>query len=407
MNNRSGIVIVTFLAMVLFGIIMQSISPLMPVLIDEFGLSHTQGGLLVSLFALPGIFFSIPGGFWADIHGPKKVGILSFLLMLVGNIIIATGSSFAALAVGRFIAGIGGTTVVIAAAQALTRAFINNRGLGAAMGIFNAGVPAGTIFAHNVFSRVVTVWGWQVPILFSALACLLMLVVFWRCLETESVFAQRSENNTSAAVSGRIMDSMGYLRDFRFYWGVWLVSFSWMVFVAARIGSISFAPDYFLSIGYEYAYAGFLASLFTMGSLVISPLTGYLIDKTGREELYLILGGLILGGLYLLLFVTTQHLLLSALIGVVGAVGPVSIFALVPKLLPADRLGKGYGILRICENAGMLAGPFLVGLSYDLSGSYFYSFLLFTVLFLGSSAFAILLKVLLTKKGKENPQTSS
>ena len=62
MNNRSGIVVVTFLAMVLFGILMQSISPLMPVLIDEFGLSHTQGAFSKPV-ASAGHFFSIPGGF--------------------------------------------------------------------------------------------------------------------------------------------------------------------------------------------------------------------------------------------------------------------------------------------------------------------------------------------------------
>jgi MFS family permease len=233
-----------------------------------------------------------------------------------------------------------------------------------------------------------------------------MLVLFWRGLGSESAFELQS-SGTNASASSSSMDIMEGLRNFRDYWSVWLVSFSWMVLIAARVASISFAPDYFLSVGYEYTYAGFLASLFTMGSLVVSPLTGYLIDKTGREEMYMIVMGIILAGLYLLLFATTHHLLLAALLGVAGAVGPVSIFAIVSRLLQAEKLGKGYGILRICENVGMLIGPFLAGLSYDFSGSYFYSFLLFAVLSLGSSAFAIILKLFLKKKDRETGRNPS
>ena len=397
MDNRNKILIVTFLAMFTFGMVMQSIPPVLATLIKEMQLSHAQAGSLMSLYALPGIIFSIPGGALADYYGPRRVGMVSLLLLLAGTVIVATGSTFSVLAAGRIIAGIGGTTIVIVSAQALSRGFFNNK-LGTAMGIFNAGVPAGTVFAHNVFNRALVAWGWRVPLFFTALVCLGMLIVFWRF----SGFPKTdNEKNMGKEDSKKLhgLSLLGGLKNIRGHLSIWLVAIAWMAFMVARISSLTFAPDYFLSIGYNITYAGFLASLFTMASLVISPGIGRLLDKTGKAENYLIFGGVILAGLYFSVGTAlTGHLFLAISIGVVAAIMPVSIFSLVPKLLPQEKLGLGYGILRICENTGILMGPFLVGLSYDLSSTYFHGFLIMSIFSLAAASSGLLLKLHLHKK---------
>ncbi len=394
MDNRYRILLITFFSMFVFGMVLQSIPPVLAQLIADMNLSHTQGGLLMSLFALPGIILSLPGGMLADYYGPRKVGMISLLLMLAGTLIVASGSTFMVLALGRFIAGIGATTIVIVSAQALSRGFMNKK-LGIAMGIFNAGVPAGTIFAHNFFSRALTIWDWRVPILFSALACLIIMIIFWRF----SGFPE-SKNSGEKIEKGGNTDNRPTLyflesvQSIKQYWTIWLVAIAWMLFIAARVSALTFAPDYFISIGYQATYAGFLTSLFTMGSLFVSPITGYFIDKTGKTENYLVAAGIILAVLYSFIAVAiTGHLLLALSIGIIAAIVPVSIFSLVPRLLPIEKMGMGYGVLRICENTGMLMGPFLIGLSFDLSGAYFYGFLLMAFFSLGTSVNGLLLKI--------------
>ncbi len=394
MDNRYRILLITFFSMFVFGMVLQSIPPVLARLIVDMNLSHTQGGLLMSLFALPGIILSLPGGMLADYYGPRKVGIISLLLMLAGTLIVASASTFAMLALGRFVTGIGATTIVIVSAQALSRGFMNKK-LGIAMGVFNAGVPAGTIFAHNFFSRALIIWDWRMPILFTTLACLVMLVFFWKFSGFPDAVNNKQEINKSGDGKSRptlsILESLQSIRQYR---AIWMVATAWMLFIAARVSSLTFAPDYFISIGYQVSYAGFLASLFTMGSLVISPLIGHFIDKTGRSESYLVAGGVILAVLYSLIAVAlTGHLLLALFIGIAAAIMPVSIFSLVPRLLPVEKMGMGYGVLRICENIGMLMGPFLIGLSFDLSGAYFYGFLLMAFFSLGASVNGLLLKI--------------
>ena len=45
---------------------LHSVPPVLSLIMAEFNLSHAQGGLLMSFFALPGIIVSIPGGMLAD-----------------------------------------------------------------------------------------------------------------------------------------------------------------------------------------------------------------------------------------------------------------------------------------------------------------------------------------------------
>ena len=69
---------------------------------------------------------------------------------------------------------------------------------------------------------------------------------------------------------------------------------------------------------------------------------------------------------------------------------PAPVFSLVPKLLPPEKLGLGYGILSTCLNVGVLIGPLMVGLSYDRTLSYLSGFNLMAIFALSTAIIAIL-----------------
>ena len=86
----------------------------------------------MSLFGLPGIIISIPGGIFADVYGPKRVGVIALIITFSGSLLVALGKSFLLLIIGRVISGIGGLTISIVAPQALSRWFAS-KDLGKAM----------------------------------------------------------------------------------------------------------------------------------------------------------------------------------------------------------------------------------------------------------------------------------
>ena len=66
---RWVILTIVYLSILAFALIFQSIPPILPFIMSELHLTYAQSGLLVSLFALPGPFISLLGGFLSDRYG--------------------------------------------------------------------------------------------------------------------------------------------------------------------------------------------------------------------------------------------------------------------------------------------------------------------------------------------------
>ena len=90
-TSRWAILTVICLCMLSYALVMQSITPVMSLIIEQLRISHHQGGMLMSLFALPGIVVSLPSGMLADRYGMKRVGTISLLLTIAGTFMVATG----------------------------------------------------------------------------------------------------------------------------------------------------------------------------------------------------------------------------------------------------------------------------------------------------------------------------
>jgi MFS family permease len=163
--------------MLSLAITLQSVPPVLSLILTELQLSHAQGGLLMSLFALPGIVISIPVGILADRYSQKIIGLASLSLMLIGVAVFASGDSMAILGLGRVISGIGAMTLGVVVPQLLAQWFMG-REMGTAMGIFSTAMPVGTILSLNFLSLAAGNLGWRASIWISAGLPLLTLIVF-------------------------------------------------------------------------------------------------------------------------------------------------------------------------------------------------------------------------------------
>ena len=368
-RQRWVILGVIFLCVLAFAIVLQSVPPILSLVMEEFSLSHAQGGLLMSLFALPGIVVSIPAGVLADRYGQKAIVVVSFGLMIAGAAIFASGSSLLVLGLGRAVSGVGAMTLLVVAPQLLAQWFAG-REMGIAMGVFNTGVPLGTIFSLNLLSLLGESLGWRASVWFTAGLCLVTLVIF------VSWFAP-------APSSGRQTSppSEGLLEGIRLAGtSIWLVGVAWMAFNAAVISLFTFTPDLLKAAGFSTASAGFLASAIMWPALVLSPAVGYVIDKVGLKRTIIAVGGVALAILIVLVPDATEWMLvLMLLIGVAQALVPTPIFALPPEVISPERLGLGFGILSTSLNLGIVAGPAAVGLLKDTTGSYQASYALMSV----------------------------
>lgn len=364
---RWNILVMAYIVVVGFAFVFQSIPPILSLIIADLNFSHTQAGMLMSLFALPGIFLSIPGGVLSDHYGAKKISLAAFLLMISGTILVASGTSFLDLGLGRMLSGLGAVTLGIIASQVVTQWFIGQE-LGVAMGILNTAMPVGTIICLNTLGWLGKNFGWRSSVLVSTIAGLFALIIFLLLYRSAPPLPGQKPTGERASVLSRLSQS-GF--------PIWVVGAAWMWFNAAVISFLTFGPDYFIARGYPIAFAGFLTSFLMSGSLVLSPVIGYLIDKFDAKKIFIGVGGILLAlTIYLIPWTGTYLLFLMGLLSVAVALVPAPIFSLPADILQPQNLGLGFGIISTCLNVGVVLGPFLVGLMRDRTGSYQTSFLL-------------------------------
>ncbi|MGA7677130.1 MAG: MFS transporter [Dehalococcoidia bacterium] len=372
----------------IFAVVVQSIPPILGILIDTFHISHTEAGLLVSLALFPAIFLSLPGGLLADRFGVRITGIVSLAITILGTIIVAIGNSYWVLSLGRLIIGLGSAVVVVALPKIITNWFAG-REIGLAMGVYHTAYPLGTVLALNFAGILAYKLGWQVPIWGSAVLCavaLLLFIIFIREAKSD-----QSETLKSGTLLGAIKEAG---------WKIWLVGIAWALFGGGTVAYFTYAPDYFISSGKDITQAGVIASAPMFGSIVLAALIGMLVDRVGKKWLFAVIG---LAGVALMLFLIPQFtnyaVLLAISMGIFVAMFTPASFAMPADMLPERVRGIGFGIILTCLGLGNALGPAIAGMCRDVTGNYWCSFMAMSVMvFLGIIPIVIVRVYKKTKK---------
>jgi MFS family permease len=372
---RWVILIQAYLSILAFTFILQSIPPILPLIISELRLTYAQSGLLMSLFALPGLFISLLGGFLSDRYPMRPLGAGCFLLMIGGVLLVGLGNDLRILWLGRVIAGTGGLTLSVFLPKLLAQWF-QTKELGLAMGIFNTGVPFGSVICFGLFGKIGSLWGWRIPILLTGVYSLLTGILFLSLYRLPS--PQTLENEKQGGFYQSLKE-MGY--------PIWSVGLSWLWFNAAFISFATFAPNFFLQKGYTIEQSGFLIGIPLLGSLLLSPLTGYLVDRFRHQQWLIGTGAIALSILAFSFNFSSSFLLMVILMGVFSAMIPAPIYSLPPEILKPENVGLGFGVISTCSSTGLFVAPYLVGKVKDLTSSYLWSFILISVFFLLTTVF--------------------
>jgi MFS family permease len=143
---------------------------------ERFALSASQIGLLTSAYLLGYALVELPAGMAAARWGGRLFAV-SGLLLIVGSLVFAFAGSFAALAAGRLLQGLGAGMNPPVGSPVLARAIRPHR-LSWAWGIMGAGWGAGTIVGLFAFPSLAKAAGFRaVPLAVAGLALVLVIVV--------------------------------------------------------------------------------------------------------------------------------------------------------------------------------------------------------------------------------------
>jgi len=151
------------------------------------------------------------------------------------------------------------------------------------------------------------------------------------------------------------------------------------------IAFFTFTPDLLVSDGYSMSLAGLLASIPMWPGIILSPIIGYVIHKSKNDHKIMIMVISTLAVAFFLFWFPWVTgwigwiILLMPLTGIAINMMPTPVNTIVSEVVKPEKLGLGFGIMTTCLNTGILAGPAIVGLVRDITGSYPISYIVMSV----------------------------
>lgn len=352
----------SFYAFVAFAFALQIVPPLLGTIIDEFGVSHAQAGLSISMVVIPGIFLAIPAGILTDRYGIKLAGSISAALIALGCFITAIASSFNIFLLGRSVLGVGGAFIVTAMPSLIPQWF-SPKEMGKAMGIYGTNMPLASVIAFSSSSILMLNYSWRYPFYVSTAMAILNIVTFTLTVKEGPLKHKHEE----AADVRQALKSIE----------IWKVGVVWLLFNASALSFTTWGPKILADFkNMNPLYASFLASLLMLAAIPFVPVFGWISDKIGRRKPLIILGSaLMAGALMAIAYASGTPVIVSiAALGVAAALVPPMVMASPPEILGPNLSGTGYGIVAICLNIGIALAPPFIGLLMDATYSQILAF---------------------------------
>jgi MFS family permease len=142
---------------------------------------------------------------------------------------------------------------------------------------------------------------------------------------------------------------------------------------------------FFVTAGYDPLLAATAIAGVGLISVVGRPLSGALSDVLGREVMYTVGLGMHISAILLMLMLGNGQrlwpiILFVGLSGLSDGIGGLVIGAKAGDLFPTTSLGLVMGLVQMGRGLGIMAGPLLGGLLFDLQGNYRLAFIVATAL---------------------------
>jgi MFS family permease len=350
MQRRWLVLAVLFLARMCLAYQFQTIAAITPVLRTELGFDLGDAGLLIGLYALPGVILPLAGGAIGHIAGDRFAITLGFILAIAGGLVPILIPGWTALVVGRLLAGAGGVIVSVIMTKMVADWFANAE-IATAMAIYINCWPAGIALALFTLPGAAAAWGSHAALMVSGAvtACGLALFLgFYGAMRTGAVAAAGAARQRATMPRGVIVSLLA-------------AGLIWAGYNVATTIAFSFGVTLLTEKGYSVTAAGSTVTLMLFLSMAAVPAGGLLADRTGRSNAILIAGLLAFAATLVAAGWLGHGALIFALLGFAGGVPGGVIMKLPARILLPEQRAIGMGIFYTIYYGGLVLGTAIGG----------------------------------------------
>ncbi|WP_436348285.1 MFS transporter [Natronorubrum sp. FCH18a] len=334
-----------------------ALSPLVPQITADFGLSNAEIGIALSGMWAAYSLTQYPSGVLADRYGERAIVLTALGGTGLMSLVVAVAPIYTVFLVGAVLLGAVGGLHYSAATALLSRTYENT---GMAIGVHNIGMPAGGLIAPVAASWVGVRYGWRPAAILVLATAIPVLALFASTVRSRTVPVR-----TESLRDGFTPESLGALRSSpSVAFTVCLGSVS--MFVA--IGLFTFVPTFLVEYaGYPTAIAGAIFAAFFGLLILLQAVIGYVSDVYGRDRTLTGCFVACCAGL-LLLLVSSNPASLAVSMGLI-ALGSSTVPVIDSRLVDQsteDDIGAEFGLPRAIYGLLGGSGAVVVGTLADL-----------------------------------------
>ena len=367
------------------------VSPLLLLIVDDYGINRATASLLIVLALLIHSGFGLPGGVIVVRLGLKRIYTLSWFLM--GTLALsAVAPNFPTLLVLRLAYGVG-FGLIIPATGPLLMQWFRPKEITVMNALFIAALSLGVALSVSTAAPLASAMGWQNVLgLFGGIG--LLGASAWSLLGK----TQANVQIVSAPIS--LTDVLSVLRNRTI---LLLVAADALVFMQYTALTSWLPTFYNESRGMSLTQAGFVTGLLPFVGVFAVLVGGFLPLKFASKKPFFIVPGLLLGlgGLGSFLIDSTFGIYVSILLLGIGSWSYAPTLLSLPMEIPGmtpEKVAVVWGTFVTVSGFGMFVSPIVAGAIRDASGSFVPGFMIFAV----GAWFLFVAGMLLPKSGAKH-----
>lgn len=330
---------------------------ILPFLRDDFGLSLTAAGLLITVIWLAYALGQTPAGALIDRYGERVLIAIGMGISLLGLFVVLAAPVSPILYLG--VAFFGGGMSIYTIARLTTLSSLYEDRMGSALGIILAAGDIGQTVLPPLAGMIAVAIAWQAGLGYTIPVLVLVAVLLWWWIPGTPDDDEPAEPLSMAKVR-QILDVILTPR-------IVIVSIVFFLYMLVWQTFTAFYPTYLIEVkDLSSGVTGVLFGLFFAVGVFVKPAAGVGYDRFGaRISIPLVHGGAVVGLLALPFIDAIWGLaIVTVLVGTMLGSGSIT-QSYLTQVLPSDVQGTALGVIRSTTATMGATGPVLFGAAAD------------------------------------------
>jgi MFS family permease len=373
---------------------LHMLNAIAPMLMKELSLSATDFSALCSTYLLADVIFLLPAGMILDRVPVRKMILIALALCVIGTFGFAVSGSFLQAAISHFLSGIGNAFCFLSCMMLASSWFGNKSSL--VMSVMITIGLLGGVLAQVPFALLAEYVGWQKTLFFDGIAGCVIWVLNYFFVRENPVAVQKTKTLSVQGFLKTLRPAFANIQVWKcgFYTGFLNLP---LMLISAMMGNLYLTHAMHLDL----LEASFVTSMISLGTIVGSPIYGFLSDYFNQKKRWMIVGSILTLGVFSLIVMQKDPsvfsmVILFFLLGFFSASQVIG-YPMIAESSAKDLKGTSMGIAAVIimglafigqPLAGYLIDLASVGTSYDFR----YAMMIFPVGFLLSLWMAASLK---------------